>query len=188
MLVISTWNWFPICVTCLAFSWTLLVSNFRRFAAVTTFQSTTDAILNIMSLTKRDWTGVAWIVQWEESLIAHAIYASVSPHGYIYSKTLLSRYLVTRIFNITWCTCSTGALVCEFLIVVNTSLIPESFSKGVKFCLNPDPLSNLTSRGNGYLLSRVLLNNWIILANDLYTYSSLLPVTSSRLYVDILMI
>ena len=59
------------------------------------------------------------------------------------SKILLSRYLVTSIFNITWCTHSNRVLACVFLIVINTGLISKSFSKGVKYCLNSDPCQTL---------------------------------------------
>ena len=93
--------------------------------------------------------------------------------------------LVTSIFNITWCTRSSWKLAYEFLIVVKTGLISKSFSKEMKSCLNSDPLSNKTLRGRGYLHSHVLLNNWLTLADDLYMYSWLPAVTSSRSNVGI---
>ena len=40
--------------------------------------------------------------------------------------------------------------------------------------------------GGRYILSHVLLNNWLALEDNLYIYSSLAPVTSSSLYVGIL--
>ena len=71
------------------------------------------------------------------------------------------------------------------LIIVKTGFISKSFIKGVKYHLNSDPLSNMTLHGRGYLLRRVLLNNWLTLADDLSTYSPLLPITSLKLYVGI---
>ena len=68
-----------------------------------------------MSLPKSYWPVVAIIVLLSEGLIAHAIGDMVSPHGYIWSKTLLSISLVEIIFNINWCTCLYGALANGFL-------------------------------------------------------------------------
>ena len=42
--------------------------------------------------------------------------------------------------------------------------------------------------GGRYILSHVLLNNWLALEDNLYIYSSLAPVNSSSLYVGILTI
>ena len=108
----------------------------------------------------------------------------VSPHGYIWLKNLLSISLVTSIFNIIFCTRFTGALASVFF-VIKTGLISKSFIKGVRSRLNLDPLSNSTWRGCGYLHIHVLLNRWITLADDLYIYSSLTVVSSSRLKVSI---
>ena len=71
------------------------------------------------------------------------------------------------------------------LIIVKTGFISESFIKGVKSHLNSDPLSNTTLHGLGYLLRHVLLNNWLTQADDLSTYSPLLPITSLKSYVGI---
>ena len=91
-------------------------------------------------------------------------------------------------FNITWCTHSTGVLSCEVLIVIKAGLIQKKISKGLKSHLNLDPLSNTTLRVCGYLLSYVLLNNWLTLANDLSIYSELPHVISSRSNVSTLTI
>ena len=91
-------------------------------------------------------------------------------------------------FNITWCTRSTGALSWGFLTEVKTGLISNYFSKGVKSCLNSDPLSNTTLRGREYLHSHVLLIISITQEDDLSMYSSLPAVTSSWSNVGILKI
>ena len=65
-------------------------------------------------------------------------------------------------------------------IVIETGLISKCFSKVVKHILNSDPLPNTTLRGHGFLLSHVVLNNWLTLADDLSMYSSLPPITSSK--------
>ena len=70
-----------------------------------------------------------------------------SNHVSIYSNTLLSRYLITRIWYIHWCTNSTGALDCWFLISMQTVFITKSFSKEVRLFLSSDPLSNTTLNG-----------------------------------------
>ena len=89
------------------------------------------------------------------------------------------------IFNITWCTFSSGALACGFFVVVKAGLISKPFSKGVNYRLNSDLLSNTTWHGRGYLYSHVMLNNWLTLAYYLYMYSSLPVETSLRSYVSI---
>ena len=98
---------------------------------------------------------------------------------------MVSTSLLKRIFIITWCTCSTRALARAFLFVVKTGLILKSFSKGVNYFLNSEPLSNTDLRGCGYLYSHVLLNKWLTLEDYLYMYSSLPPVTSSRSNIGI---
>ena len=103
----------------------------------------------------------------------------------MWSKTLLSRYLVTSMFNITWCTWSTGGLAHGFFTVFKIVYVSKSFSKGVKFHLNSDPFSITTFCRRGYLHSYVSLNNWITLLDDLSMYLSLAPVTSLRSYVGI---
>ena len=72
-----------------------------------------------------------------------------------------------------------------FFIFVKAGFISKSFSKGLKSCLNSNPLSNTTLRGSGYLIIHLLLNNWLTLQNDSSMHSSLPPVTSSMLYVGI---
>ena len=104
----------------------------------------------------------------------------VSPNGSIWSKTFLSRSLVKIVSNITWCTRSTVVLACGFLVFVKAGLISKSFIKGLKYGLNPDPLSRTTLCGCRYLHIRAFLNNWLTLADDLSMYSSLPAVTSSR--------
>ena len=111
------------------FSLKLPMSTWLCLAAVTTRQSTTEVSLNNVYMPKTAWPGVAIIVRWYEDLIYHYIYDKVSLHGCIYSKTRLSRSLVTVMFNITWCTHSNGALAWGFLTDVNTYLISESFRK-----------------------------------------------------------
>ena len=110
------------------------------------------------------------------------------PHGYIWSKTLLSRSLVTVIFNITSCTRSTRVLDCGFLIVVKKGLISKPFIKGVKSHLNSDPLSNTTLCERGDLHIHELFKNWLTLEDGLSMYSSLPAVTSLMLNVSISMI
>ena len=111
-------------------------------------------------------------------LIGHAIYARVSPNGYIYSNTFLSRSLVTIMFNVTRRTRSTVVLACGFFIVVKIGLIYKSFIKVVTSHLEPDPFSNTTFCWRRYLCSPVLFNNWLTLADNLSIYSSLPSVTS----------
>ena len=79
--------------------------------------------VNIISLPKTIFPGVAIIVRWEEAFISQDIYVRVSPHGYIWSKILLSIYFVTSVFNITWCTQSNGELSCRFSVFVKTGFI-----------------------------------------------------------------
>ena len=74
-------------------------------------------------------------------------------------KTLLSRYLVTGIFNINWFTHYTVELYCWFLIVVKTGLISNYLIKRVKSHLNSYPLSNTSLRRRGYVHSLILLDN-----------------------------
>ena len=116
------------------------------------------------------------------------MYDRFSPNIFIYLNTLLARSLVTIIFNITCRTHSTGSLACDFFIAAKAGLISKSFSKGVKSCLNSDILSKTTLRGCGYLMSYLLLNNWLTLAYGLSMYSLLPPVTSLSSYFGNLMI
>ena len=59
-------------------------------------------------------------------------------------------------------------------------VMEKSFNKGVKYHLNLEPLSKMTSCGCGYLYKNVLLNIWITLADNLSTYSLFPLATSSR--------
>ena len=88
-------------------------------------------------------------------------------------------------FNITWCTCSAGELAWGFLTEVKTGLISKSFSKGVKYRLNSDPLSNTTLCGHRYLHIHMFLKTWITLTYYLSMYYSLPSATSSRSNVGI---
>ena len=98
-------------------------------------------------------------------------------------EDILEKSLVASIFNITWCACSNRALSCDFLIVVKIGLISKSFSKGMKSRLKSDTLSNMTLRRRGYLISHVLLKNWLTTADELSIYSSLPSVTLLISYV-----
>ena len=73
-----------------------------------------------------------------------------------------------------------------FLIVVNTGLISESFSNGVKSCLKSDPFSKHDFAWKGVSAKKMLLKNWLTLSDNLSMYLSLLPITSLRSYVGIL--
>ena len=91
-------------------------------------------------------------------------------------------------FNITLCTCCTGALSWGFLADVKTNLISKFFGRIVKSHLNSDMFSNGTFHGCGYVHSHVLLNSWLTLADDLYIYLSLPSAISSRSDIGILTI
>ena len=89
---------------------------------------------------------------------------------------------------INWCARSTIALSCGFFTVFRICLISKSFSKGLNSCLKSDPLSNTTLIGIGYILSHVLLNNWLALSEDLSMYSLFVPIALSMSNVGTLLI
>ena len=60
-------------------------------------------------------------------------------------------------FNITLCTCSIGVLAYGFLTVVKTGLLPKSFTKGVKSCLNSYPGSFKQLANPGRIFIYVLI-------------------------------
>ena len=79
----------------------------------------------------------------------------------VWYNTLLSIYLVRIIFNVTWCTRSTGALYCGFLIVVKTGLISKPFNKVVKYRLN-----SYTFVKNDFVWTRVSNKRCVVKQQD----------------------
>ena len=55
-------------------------------------------------------------------------------------------------------------LPCGFSTVVGLGFISKSLSNVIKCILNSDPLSKMTSFGQGYRLNQTWLKSWLILA------------------------